>query len=596
MKRLLIYRFSTNENIKKLRTLPYDDRKRANCFEDLPNEIHFEIFDYLEACHLYEAFSNLNMRFQNLLASFARLKMNLSIGSKELRQNRCTHILMPNKHRIVSLQLCNFLDLEDPLSHCIIDASFIRLESLRLIGISADKLVPLLIGLIALPHLFSLSIEPDDLPDDISNVYQAIFNLSSLKYNQLSFFSLELFIPLPIATKNQFTGIEVLVIDHRCTIDELINMLSYTSRLSRLSCSEVNESNKSIIKEALIQISSLKCIRIVLCAADFDELESLITKIAPQLEELHVTCCRDITYLDSDRWKRIVSKDLLKLRTFDFKYEENIDEDLEVTPYHTSINRFNSSFWLKRKSQFRIYINTDLWNGDTIIYSFISPSVLQTNFDKVKKQYADIVIENQYETMAESALSSEIYQLTITDNFRNDDDNVFIDYIGPMLGILKVSCLILERRMMFIGFLINLIQYLPHLESLVISSLSVVTPRYLSATEVQILRLVSSTNKITKVILQHMNDLSEVQFLIDLCPIMHYLEVTCDDDQSLENFIRFILMKNTKYIPNLSTICIKNYKTNEITINKLQHLIDVEQLRLNYIIKKIDKRIYLEWN
>ena len=37
--------------------------------ENLSNEIFYEIFDYFDGCDIYQAFSNLNYRFQQLIHS-----------------------------------------------------------------------------------------------------------------------------------------------------------------------------------------------------------------------------------------------------------------------------------------------------------------------------------------------------------------------------------------------------------------------------------------------------------------------------------------------------------------------------------------------
>lgn len=191
---------------------------------------------------------------------------------------------------------------------------------------------------------------------------------------------------------------------------------------------------------------------------------------------------------------------------------------------------------------------------------------------------------------------SEVNRLTITDYLYDYDDESLIDIVGPILGVLHITCLNITRREIFVAMLINFIRYLPHLDSLVVSSLAMTHPRCLSVLEVTTLRLVSNDNKITKVNLQQMNNLAQVQFILDLCPRIEYLEVDCTNDVFPEIVVRFILLKNIKYIPNLSSLCLKISKMDENIIEKLKNMIDLEQLRHNYTIKQIDNRIYLRWN
>ena len=57
-----------------------DDRFR---FEDFPNEILWDIFEYLDARDLYRGFSHLNTRFTQLLQSLPELSLLLSICDRE---------------------------------------------------------------------------------------------------------------------------------------------------------------------------------------------------------------------------------------------------------------------------------------------------------------------------------------------------------------------------------------------------------------------------------------------------------------------------------------------------------------------------------
>ncbi len=62
------------------------DQLIISSIENLSNELFYEIFDYLDGIDIYEAFSNLNYRFQQLLTSSSILfKIDLNdITSEEI--------------------------------------------------------------------------------------------------------------------------------------------------------------------------------------------------------------------------------------------------------------------------------------------------------------------------------------------------------------------------------------------------------------------------------------------------------------------------------------------------------------------------------
>ncbi|CAF0779147.1 unnamed protein product [Rotaria sordida] len=99
VKRRLSNTESSKEETKKYRTT-YDDKKIINCFENLSNELFYEVFDYLEGCDLFKAFSNLNSRFQAMLTSSSlRLKIDLRFHPEVILQYCSTCVVVPNKHR-----------------------------------------------------------------------------------------------------------------------------------------------------------------------------------------------------------------------------------------------------------------------------------------------------------------------------------------------------------------------------------------------------------------------------------------------------------------------------------------------------------------
>ncbi|CAF4272180.1 unnamed protein product, partial [Adineta steineri] len=77
--------------------------KSVSYFEDLSNDIIYEIFEYFDFDYIYETFSNLNQRFVNLIInSNLPIKINISSISKPIFQRYYTDIIIPYRHRIKS--------------------------------------------------------------------------------------------------------------------------------------------------------------------------------------------------------------------------------------------------------------------------------------------------------------------------------------------------------------------------------------------------------------------------------------------------------------------------------------------------------------
>jgi hypothetical protein len=184
--------------------------------------------------------------------------------------------------------------------------------------------------------------------------------------------------------------------------------------------------------------------------------------------------------------------------------------------------------------------------------------------------------------------------LTILDTFGINRNTFSVHEILPVITELQITHLIIECPNIFIGVLIELLLLLPNLDSLKVYSLSLLKPRCLLKAEVAILRLILVNNNITKVNLERINELAEVQFLIDLCPRMQYFEVNCSNEIDFKLLVRFILMKTNRCISHLRTLCLSNKEANDEMIKGLQVMINFEQLLHDYTITFIDKKIYIQ--
>ena len=190
---------------------------------------------------------------------------------------------------------------------------------------------------------------------------------------------------------------------------------------------------------------------------------------------------------------------------------------------------------------------------------------------------------------------SEDNKLSIKDIPDFDKNAFYIDIIGPLLVSSQITCLHVDSRKIPAGVLIDVIQHLPNLHSLVVESLASMQKRHLSVEETRAFRMVSQKKSISKVRLVNVDCLSEIQFLLDLCSGVQYLQIDHLNDLDLASFVRLILMKNVKYLPNLFFVCFGCPPSNNDLLQKLDRMIRFEQLRQDYTIEQIQENIYLRW-
>ncbi len=153
-------------------------------FEDLSNEIFYEIFDFLDTCDAYEAFYHLNNRFGQIFVQlFLPHRINLNLISKKNVQQLYQYMITPNTHRIISLRLSNWICVD----YFPFDSSFIHFESLILNDVKTEKLQSLLMNIALMPGLFSLSITTIGITKDPNTIYRLIFALPILKYCNTTF-------------------------------------------------------------------------------------------------------------------------------------------------------------------------------------------------------------------------------------------------------------------------------------------------------------------------------------------------------------------------------------------------------------------------
>lgn len=320
--------------------------------ENLSNEFFYEIFDYLDGCDIYNAFSNLNYRFEEFLKNSSvlfKIKFDDSILN-EICINAWKHMIHLNTPQILSIYLSMSFDINCLLAPVFINSSFTNLQSLVLVESQLNLFMFLFDQLIYLPKLCSLTIKELNRTEDLTNIYQTILCLPMLKYYKISIYYCNPSISSLNLTNERLSSIEYLHMNHSCTFNELSTIICRTPKLRHLSFKQARKPDGTIGIIFPFILINLTYLRLHVSHVKFNEFEIFIRQVQPQLKVLHFsTSSDDIAYLDADRWERLILKDLPQLEKFSLRYNEYINDDHVSNVRFQGSNPFFSSFWLKRK-------------------------------------------------------------------------------------------------------------------------------------------------------------------------------------------------------------------------------------------------------
>jgi len=118
----------------------------------------------------------------------------------------------------------------------------------------------------------------------------------------------------------------------------------------------------------------------------------------------------------------------------------------------------------------------------------------------------------------------------------------FLNNINSIFQIIRITFLNIDLCYSSIDLLIDFISRLSNLNSLSVSCLPLLELN-ISTNETSKFYLLLNNNNIKKVNLEKMVAFEQIQFFIDLCPHIEYLQVGCTSNFNCEMFKRFVLMK-----------------------------------------------------
>ncbi|CAF2463979.1 unnamed protein product [Rotaria sp. Silwood2] len=554
-------------------------------FEDLSNELIYEIFDYFDYFFIYEIFSKFNLRFQSLsINSSLVLKINLSLTSKSIFQNYYKSIINPNIKRIISLNITKYF-----LDYFSINL-FSSLQCLIIYQIQSDKICQLINHLNCLPNFSSVSLYSSDYFENENSIYLSIFRLSKLKFCKLTFPSGGQRIPLPLAT-DQCQTLERLILNGHVRLDQLISILSYAPKLYHLSCEYLYGSECTETDIIRIPVN-LRSICLNLYRVSFNELKLFLSKISFQLKKLRIKKFNDENFLNAEQWEELIINSMPCLCVFDLQYTGLIDDNLR----QNFIERFCSKFWIERNWLFDYYYykdeNSYYLNFFSIVPYRYNHFILyeQINNDICKSYQTNsinfarhLTIEGHLKTDKYSIRFPRVTKLTLKNNYIEENSSFFND-INSIIPLIQITDLDIKENHFSLVELTKILSLLPNLQSLTLPNILPFQSKRIETT-----KLISRYNRITKVIIDDDEcELKHVHYLIHLFPRLQYLEIGIDEN-NLEEILRYLLSK-AKSLFSLFLLNI-NYKV----IENIQKLIKNENLIHNYTIEHIHGGLYLWW-
>ncbi|CAF2573922.1 unnamed protein product [Rotaria sp. Silwood2] len=365
-----------------------------------------------------------------------------------------------------------------------------------------------------------------------------------------------------MAINKQQSTIEYFSIHHRCTLNELYAIISYTPQLRRLNLCHKFEIDSNIRTILPITLSNLTNVSIHMHHEKFDEFEIFIRKICSKLKILRVnTYSQDIAFLNAYRWEKLILQSLSQLEEFYLRYYERAGPVHKYPMYNGQLNQFVSSFWIERQWIFETEINSE-----SIIY-LVGP-------------YRKRWYENTQDKICNC--SRDLFKSTrLTLKYSDSDDNKKLVTIATkrILTVTQVYDLEILEETYFIGALIKIINLLPE---------------NVKFEERFIFSSIEDTSKITNVYLEKMNEIEEFSFLSELCPYMKSLKVDYIKYMDVKFVLRYIFKKIKEDCnEHLCLLCLHIPTVDDEMIGKLKRMINFEKLLFNYTIKRVADHIFI---
>jgi hypothetical protein len=183
-------------------------------------------------------------------------------------------------------------------------------------------------------------------------------------------------------------------------------------------------------------------------------------------------------------------------------------------------------------------------------------------------------------------------KLTLTGGYAAEIPS-WISNLTSIISLKKIKELVLDYDYLFMNKMLMLLQYMPNIDCLTIPQLALVRTCNTLENDMKLISLVSKTNRITKVIIKNTEcTIIQLRFLFNLCPYIEYLSINLPNGDKHPT-LRFLISKMTKTNSHLFFLCLNYLYANTELLERIQSMINQENLLENYSLDLFKGNIYL---
>ncbi|UJR24237.1 hypothetical protein I4U23_027204 [Adineta vaga] len=571
---VIITKCNSNENISS--------------FENLANEIIYEIFNYIDFYHIYQSFYNLNDRFRSfLLRSILSIKINSNFISQKNFDCYNRDIIIPNIHRIHILRVTNYFIFT---TQAFIFSQMTSLRTLILENIEPKSLKNVLEQISSLPFLYSLTISTTDGVHDINSVYKQIFRLSSLRYCKLSLITLDF--DTNFLFVNEYSPIEHLIIDDEIHIQQPINYLSYVPHLRSLSTDLGDLFHFPPVNWSHLNMKNLTQLSLKLDNITFHNLELMFLNIFPFVEVLHIS--GKVIYINAKLWEHIISSFLPRLRIFDVFFQSLPCRHDERCIDEQQVHLFKSSFWIERGWFFEYLIHSEE-NYDQWIFCSTNPYRRKTysiyipteeDYQKCYHSVDHVQIGNR--TQLEKCLKYFLNatELTFEKDFVINDENLIITDLNRILRLTKLKTLVFKCHYISFEQIIKLLLVTSNIQTLTLEKIHFNKNNNTNFQDNELFQSFSNTNIIRNLMIREIFPLVNTYLFFILYPHLQHLQIEIIDTENIELIIQLLLDTNNQNTCHLISLCLHTNRSDAYS-DYIELLPNYKELLVQWKVKHI---------